>query len=373
MRRYYDLYRKYLDDARAAEDEGRNRPASRCYLKAASYLLLAAKTATGRLKETRRKQAKTLVEYAERLKSRKADRASRGSPPKERMTVGADEDGLSVFEPEPRTGTTFEQIAGLEDVKREIKLKMVEVVKNPELAGKYGLSPGGGFLLHGPPGTGKTMLAKAMAEEIDAAFFSIKPSEIMSKWVGDAEKNIQQLFQDARRHQLSIIFIDEIEALVPKRSGQQSTVMKRLVPQILQELEGFDSAKGNPILFVGATNVPWVLDEAILRPGRFNIKFYIGPPDEAARRKILELNLKDRPLGDDIDLDRLAAMLDGFSGADIRNICDQAASGAFMTAVSEKRTEPIEQADLVAVIEKNKPSITADILKKFDKWINKHG
>ena len=153
------------------------------------------------------------------------------------------------------------------------------------------------MLLYGPPGTGKTMLAKATAGEIDATFFRISAADVLSKWVGEAEQNIKKLFDAAASETRSIIFIDEIEALVPARRDEGSSVMQRVVPQILQGMEGFEKRGDVPVLFMGATNVPWQLDPAVLRPGRFDEKVYVPLPDLAARRRLLELYLAHRPLG----------------------------------------------------------------------------
>src|SRR5439155_4525808 len=144
-----------------------------------------------------------------------------------------------------------------EDVKQDIRLKMIYPFEHPELAERFGIRGGGGVLMYGPPGTGKTMLAKATAGEINATFFRISPADVLSKWVGEAEQNIKKLFDAAGAEKRSIIFIDEIEALVPARRDEGSSVMQRVVPQILQGMEGFEKTSGSsPILFMGATNVP---------------------------------------------------------------------------------------------------------------------
>src|SRR6195952_3724083 len=177
---------------------------------------------------------------------------------------------------------------------------MIYPFEHPELAERFNIKPGGGILLYGPPGTGKTMLAKATAGEIDATFFRISPADVLSKWVGEAEQNIKKLFEAAAQEPRSIIFIDEIEALVPARCDDGSSVMQRVVPQILQEVEGFDKKVGRPILLMGATNVPWQLDPAMLRPGRFDEKVYIPLPDEPARRHMLGMYMSHRPLDSDV-------------------------------------------------------------------------
>ena len=270
-----------------------------------------------------------------------------------------------------RTSLTsaFDDIAGLDDVKEDIRLKMIYPFNHPELAQRYGINVGGGVLLFGPPGTGKTMMAKAIAHEIGATFFVISPAQVLSKWVGEAEQNIRKLFEAAKAEDKSVIFIDEIEALVPKRKSDSSTVMQRVVPQILQEVEGFDRRADRALLFVGATNKPWMLDEAILRPGRFDARVYVGLPDAPARYKLLEIHLGDRPIDNDVDFGRLCDMLEGYSGADIKNIAQRAATIPFMASIGGEEPRAITMQDLVTVIEATGRSVHGADLARFEKFI----
>jgi SpoVK/Ycf46/Vps4 family AAA+-type ATPase len=245
---------------------------------------------------------------------------------------------------------------------------MIYPVEHPELAQNFGISPGGGVLLYGPPGTGQTMLAKATAGEIDATFFRISAADVLSKWVGEAEQNLKKLFDAAAGEKRAIIFIDEFESLVPARRDEGSSVMQRVVPQILQGMEGFDEKQGAPVLFMGATNVPWQLDQAVLRPGRFDEKVYIPLPDLAARRKMLDNYMSKRPLADDIDLDTLAKRLEQFSGADIKYICDRAAVVPFLKSVASGQEGDITQSVIEDVLTDTRPSVTPDQLKRFADW-----
>ncbi len=262
----------------------------------------------------------------------------------------------------------FDDVAGLEDVKQDIRLKMIYPFEHADLAQKFGIRPGGGVLLYGPPGTGKTMLAKATAGEIDATFFRISPADVLSKWVGEAEQNIKKLFDAAAAEPRSIIFIDEIEALIPARRDEGSSVMQRVVPQILQGMEGFDKKNTQPILIMGATNVPWQLDTAVLRPGRFDEKVYIPLPDEPARRKMLDIYLSHRPVAEDLNLDEIAKSLDGFSGADIKYICDRAATIPFLSSVASGVEGQISSAILGDAIHDTPKSVTAEMLHRFNQW-----
>jgi len=294
----------------------------------------------------------------------------RGRPGGNRQKQADEDEGPNaedwIVRDKPKLG--FDDIAGLDDVKEEIRLKMIYPFAHPELARQYGIDVGGGVLLYGPPGTGKTMLAKAIAHEIDATFFLISPAQVMSKWVGEAEQNIRKLFDAAKAEPVSVIFLDECEALVPKRKGDGSTVMQRVVPQILQELEGFDRQANRALLFVGATNKPWLLDEAMLRPGRLDAKVYIGLPDAPARFKLLEIHFGQRPVADDVDFGVICDRLEGYSGADIRNVAQQAAQRPFLEAVGGGEPRPISLADIVAEIEANPPSVQPSDLVRYEKF-----
>jgi transitional endoplasmic reticulum ATPase len=212
------------------------------------------------------------------------------------------------------------------------------------------------------------MLAKATAGEIDATFFVISPADVLSKWVGEAEQNVKKLFDAAAAEERAIIFIDEIEALVPARKDEGSSVMQRVVPQILQGMEGFDKKTGRPVLFMGATNVPWQLDPAVLRPGRFDEKVYVPLPDAAARRKLLEIYLSKRPLSAGIDLDALANRLEGYSGADIKYICDRSATIPFLMSVASGEEGTITPQIIEGVIAEAKPSVSQEQIRQFEKW-----
>jgi len=280
---------------------------------------------------------------------------------------------------------SFGDIAGLEDVKEEIRLKMIYPLRHADAAAEYGLGVGGGLLLYGPPGTGKTMIAKAIAREIDATFFVVSAAQILSKWVGEAENNIRKLFEAAKAEDKSVIFLDEIEAMVPRRTSSGSTVMQRVVPQILQELEGFDRGSDQCLLFVGATNKPWMLDEAMMRPGRFDTKAYLGLPDAPARMRMLEIYLGNRPLDKDVDLGQLCGMLDGYSGADIKSLGQKAAAVPFMDFVKAQtaadaaageggEAKPAERraismGDLTTVLAAIRPSVTRKDLERYRKFM----
>ena len=188
--------------------------------------------------------------------------------------------------------------------------------------------------------------------------------------MGEAEQNVKKLFDAAAAEKSAVIFFDEIEALVPSRRDDGSSVMQRVVPQILQGMEGFDKKSGRPVLFMGATNAPWQLDPAVLRPGRFDEKIFIPPPDTAARRRLLELSLQHRPVAADVDFDALAERLEGYSGADITYLCDRAATIPFLKTVAggDGQNEQINAEIFEQVIGQTRPSVSVEILSKFNDW-----
>ncbi|MBC8107773.1 MAG: ATP-binding protein [Anaerolineae bacterium] len=367
----FERYRqKGLDARRAGQWDS-----ARIYLleAARSMLELSKQAQSEELREGRREMANKLLELArDSDEAKRENRKSTGTSrkPSSAAESSENEDGKNASDwiVREKPSIKFDDVAGLDDVKEDIRLKMIYPFQHPELAERFGVRPGGGVLLYGPPGTGKTMLARATAAEVDATFFRISPADIMSKWVGEAEQNIKKLFDAATAEPRSIIFIDEIESLVPARRDEGSSVMQRVVPQLLQGMEGFDKKNGSPILFMGATNVPWQLDPAVLRPGRFDEKIYIPLPDCEARRKLLDIHLGKRPVDDAIDLNDLAKRLEGFSGADIKYICDRSATIPFLQSVATGQEGEITAKIIDNVLADTRMSVTSDMLRRFDEW-----
>jgi len=363
----YSTFERLKSKGLAAYKNG-DYKASRTYLiEAAECLVELAESAKS--PEARRQQEELAAELIDLAKDC-TERGKHPAGPRRRTREKEDDSGADasdwIVREIPDIG--FDDIAGLDDVKEEIRLKMLYPFSHPDLAKRYGINVGGGVLLYGPPGTGKTMMAKAIAHEIGATFFVISPAQVMSKWVGEAEQNIRKLFEAAKAEERSVIFIDEVEALVPKRRSDSSTVMQRVVPQILQELEGFDRKSDRALLFVGATNKPWMLDEAMLRPGRLDALVYVGLPDAPARYKLLEIHLGQRPLANDVDLGQLCDLLEGYSGADIKNVAQKAASVPFLESIAGQEPRPIAMKDLVDVIEGTPCSVTPADLVRFEKF-----
>jgi transitional endoplasmic reticulum ATPase len=217
------------------------------------------------------------------------------------------------------------EIGGLENVKRELQEAVEWPMRYPDLYKKLGHVMPKGILLHGPSGTGKTLLAKAVATESEANFISVRGPELLSKWVGESERGIREVFRRARQSAPCVIFFDEIDSIAPVRGiGGESMVTERVVSQLLTELDGIQSLQG--VVVLAATNRADMLDTALLRPGRFDKLVFVPMPDKDARQKILEIHAKDKPLARDVDLAKLAEMTEGFSGADVASVSNTAVS-----------------------------------------------
>ena len=259
-----------------------------------------------------------------------------------------------IDNPEKKDGINFGSVVGLSDLKEEIMLKVILPLKNPGLIASYNKKGKSGILMYGPPGCGKSMIAEAMANEIGATFFHVKSSDLKSKWVGDTEKNMAELFVKAKTQQPSIIFIDEFESVGRDRSTVGNSFEKNFVSQLLAEMDGLGT-KNNRITVIAATNEPWEIDSALLRSGRLGTKIFVGAPDRTTRLSLLKKELKNRPVDANIDLDELSEMTKGFSGADIVALCDTAADEAIKHYLKENEQRNINLRDLKAAFYKIKP------------------
>ena len=264
--------------------------------------------------------------------------------------------------------TRFDDIAGLEEAKKAFKEKVILPFLHPEIYKKFGKKVGGGILLYGLPGTGKTMFAEAAANEIDALFIPIKCSDIKSKWYGESEKNVKDIFAKARKAEKAIIFFDEFEAIGAKRTDSENA-NNDLVPQILAEMQGVGSSSNKSVIIViAATNKPWAIDSAFMRPGRFDEKIYIPLPDFEARKKLFELQLKKLPIADDLDFDYLAKITEGFNGADIKEVCEKLKMSAINDSLEKGEEQTIGMDDVQKVEKDIKSSVSKEDIIKLQKF-----
>ncbi len=242
---------------------------------------------------------------------------------------------------------SWDDIGGLESAKESLKEAVEWPLRYPDLFKHMNAKPPKGVLLFGPPGTGKTLLAKAVAKESEANFISVKGPEFLSKWVGESEKAVREMFRKARQAAPCIVFFDEIDSITPTRGlGFDSHVTERVISQILTELDGLEELRD--VVIIAATNRPDIIDTALLRPGRFDRLVYITPPDPEARKKIFEIHLKDKPIAEDISIDRLVKKTEGYTGADIAAVCNEAVMSAIREAIGEGKAENPDETKVAA-------------------------
>ncbi len=248
----------------------------------------------------------------------------------------------------------FEQVGGMEKVKSEIDIKIIKPLAHPELYKAYGKKVGGGILLYGPPGCGKTFVAKATAGQVNARFISVGLQDILDMWIGNSEKNLHGIFEIARDHKPCVLFFDEIDALGASRSDMKQSSGRHLINQFLQELDGLDNSNDG-ILVLGATNTPWHLDSAFRRPGRFDRIIFVPPPDQESREAILKLKLRGKPT-ESIDYSSLAKKTKDFSGADIEAIIDIAIEAKLSESFEQGVPKPLNNKDLQNAARKHSAS-----------------
>ena len=257
----------------------------------------------------------------------------------------------------------WEDVGGMEAAKQALREAVELPISRPDIFDRFNIDPPRGVLLFGPPGTGKTLLAKAVATESKANFISVRGAEVMSKWVGESEKIIAEIFRRARQAAPVVLFIDELDNLAPRRgSGLDSRVSERVVNQLLVELDGIEELQG--VVVLAATNRPDIIDSALLRPGRFDIFVYTPAPDVQARHAIFKVHTRGMPLADDVNLERLAAATEGFTGADIRNVCRKA---VLATVRDNPEAQMVKLSHFQAAINSTPPSITAEVEQQFNK------
>jgi len=277
-----------------------------------------------------------------------------------RFTVAADErpepvagDDDRIFDLE-RPKVTLADVGGLAEVKKRLDLAFLAPLRNPELRGLYGKSLRGGLLLYGPPGCGKTFLARAVAGELDAKFLSVSLTDVLDMWLGGSERNLHELFLTARRNAPCVVFLDEVDALALKRSKTSSTGMRTAINQLLAELDGMEG-DNDGVFVLAATNAPWDVDPALHRPGRLDRTMLVLPPDGPARAAILEYHLRERPIAR-IDLDALVSATEHWSGADLEHLCESAAEYAMHDSITSGSVRMIEQKDFTKALGDLRPS-----------------
>jgi ATP-dependent 26S proteasome regulatory subunit len=248
----------------------------------------------------------------------------------------------------------FSDVGGMSRIKEEISIKIIQPLNNPDLYKAFGKKIGGGILLYGPPGCGKTFIAKATAGEISAKFISIGLHDILDMWIGNSEKNVHGIFELARRNKPCVLFFDEVDAMGASRSDLKQSAMRHVINQFLSEMDGVH-ADNEGVLILAATNAPWSVDPAFRRPGRFDRIIFVEPPDQKAREEILGSLLKDKPVIE-IDLDKIAKATDKFSGADLKAVIDIAVEGKLRESMTKGCIQPVSTKDLLAAAKQHRPT-----------------
>jgi transitional endoplasmic reticulum ATPase len=253
-----------------------------------------------------------------------------------------------------RPSVCFADVGGMDAVKEDIRIKIIYPLQHPEMFAAYGKKAGGGILMYGPPGCGKTLLARATAGEVQSRFIAIGINDVLDMYIGNSEKNLHALFEQARRNRPCVLFFDEVDALGASRSDMRRTGGRHLINQFLAELDGAQ-ADNDGLLCLGATNAPWHLDNAFKRPGRFDRVIFVPPPDEAARAEVLRLAMQGKPQ-EAIDFKKIASRTADFSGADLKALVDVAIEAKLHEALKTGKPKPLTTNDLLAAAKSRKPT-----------------
>lgn len=265
--------------------------------------------------------------------------------------LGIFEVGLEFSE---KADIDFSSVGGMDDVKEEIRMKILYPLKNKELFETYGKKAGGGVLLYGPPGCGKTLISKATAGEINANYLSVGLHQILDMWMGRSEEKLHEIFEFARKNAPAVLFFDEVDALAASRRDMRTSAGRTLINQFLAELDGANGSNDG-VLVLGATNAPWHMDVAFLRPGRFDRIIFVSPPDQPAREAIINILAHNKPIAD-LDPLSLAKRTPNFSGADLRAIFDQATEAALSEAMKKGNIVPLTLKQLFHAAKRMNPS-----------------
>lgn len=365
----YQMFQIYLGRAREAEAAGKKEQARKLYLLASESLLAVARSNDGEIRAGQLQNVELLISKAKAL-------AGEGGQPQASGKAAKGKDGepakAGPFAAVEVPDVSFDDIAGLEEVKQEVRERVLQPIQRPDIYKQFGIKPGGGILMFGLPGTGKTMVARAIAKEVKAPFYYINASDIKDKYVGSSERNIAALFEQVRSEQAAVIFFDEFDGLGGKASDDSSS-SRGILAELKSQIDGFDKGTDSILLLIAATNKPWDIDTAFLRSGRFSKMLYVPLPDEAARRFLLKKNLGKAPLEEDVDLEKLVSDTHGFNAADVVELCVKAKLQAASRSVQRDQISKISAQDLEQARSGFRSTVAGSDIQDMHKFMRENG
>lgn len=383
--RLYQDYKADMEAARQAERRGNLEGARKLYRQAARDLCEMANLESGETRRERTLHAEQVLRKAESL-GQTAPNAPAGAPvdakgndraPEAKQNAGGPAaDGDNPWKSEGIPDTTFDDVVGMEDVKKLIQSRIIDQIRYPELYQQYGIKGGTGVLLFGLPGTGKTTIARAIAHEIGAPLYTVQLSDVLNKWVGESEKRIRQLFEKARETPTALIFFDDFDALGMERQDDGNHNNKIIV-ELINQMDGFRKNE-NTIVLLAATNKPWMIDSALMRPGRFAHHIYVPLANHEARIVLVKKNLRSVPVEPGLNMDQISDLLAGYNGADIVSVVESAKLAALQRSKDMKdRGEggysPITYADFAAAAAAHKSSVNPNDITRMRQYAAQRG
>lgn len=376
---FYQEYKADFEAAKVAERRGNIEGARKLYRRAALALCEMAALESGETQKQRIMHAESIKSIADNLVASAPAVASGPSAqpagaPKDQQS--AEDDSDNPWKSEGIPSTTFDDVVGMENVKELIRSRVIDQIKYPELYDQYGLKGGTGVLLFGLPGTGKTTIARAIAHEINAPLYTALLSDILNKWVGESEKRIRQLFDKARSTPTSLIFFDDFDALGMERQDDGNHNNKVIV-ELINQMDGFHK-NSNTIVLLAATNKPWMIDSALMRPGRFEHHIYVPLANHEARIVLVRKTLGSVPVDDGLDMNRVSDLLSGYNGADIVSVVNSAKVAGLQRSkdyieLGEERISPITFEDFAAAASAHKSSVNPDDIVRMKQYAAQRG
>ncbi len=368
-----EVIASYYQRGLLALEEGEIKKAQKLIYSAAENTLLLAKDSSDEKRMELIERADQMCDFAKKMEIKEEEKREEEQPLRRNSTCNRKLDPCEEETPKTQkfadflaSKLTFDDVVGLEDVKDEVRRLAIYPRQYPEVYKRFKKKMGGGILLYGVPGTGKTMIANAIANELGATFYPIKCSDLLSKWFGEAEQNVKDLFEEARKNPISVIFFDEFDALGTKRDTDSSS-MKRIIPELLIEMQRSQDGE-NTLIVIAATNRPWDIDSAFLRPGRFKLSIHVPLPDADARRAMIDSMLNNIPKDDNLEVEKIVQLSDGFSGADIVEVCEKLKDCAIDRIINEGGEGIVVNGDIDLVFASARSSVQAEDIAAIDSY-----